>query len=118
MDGVVIILLSMGMGLVTVEMFGKAWLGFLGLLAPLILRLKGIISTRRMAGRLHRSLARMLLCCGVLALAFFAYTRHLGLGYEEHHVMAYFVAAVVRLVVFMRSLPQEIDYLFRPGRPR
>lgn len=118
MDCLVILLLSIGMGLVSVEMFGKGWLGLLGMAAALILRLKGLIGPRRLTARLHEALVRVLLCFGLLILAFTVYVRHLGLGFEEQHMIAYFVAAAVRLAMFMRSLPAEVEALFDTGRDR
>ena len=116
METVVILLLAVAMGLVSVEMFGKAWLGFLGLAAAFTLRAQKLIDSRSMLTRLHESLLRLLLCGGALTLAFTVYIRHLGLGFSEAEMMAYFIAAVARLALFLRTLSRDIDALFEPDR--
>ncbi|BBD08055.1 hypothetical protein [Desulfovibrio ferrophilus] len=112
MESIVILLLAAGMGLVSVEMFGRTWLGFLGLIAAAFLKSNGSISSRTFAGRMHESLLQLLLCGGLLLLAFTVYVRLLGLGFSKPEMVFYLIAAVIRLTTFIRSLEQSIDDMF------
>jgi hypothetical protein len=112
MDGFVLWMFAAVVGVGTTDMFVRAWKGVLGLVACLALRLRGAISTPRCVARAHRHGAVALLCGATLLLIFQLYLRTYGLGTGQGEQIAYFLAAVGRLVVFFKHLGPDLDELF------
>lgn len=112
MDTAIIILLTIGMGIVSVEMFSKAWLGFLGIVAALLMYFAGGITQGNLLARFKEHGTIVVLCSSVLIMAFSVYSNYLGLGESQQEALAFFITVVVRLVMLVPTLPSEIDRLF------
>jgi hypothetical protein len=102
------------MGLVSVEMFTRAWLGFLRVVASLVLVGRKQITTRAMLGRLNEGVTQILLCALTLILCFHLYLQVYGLGSSQPEQVVYFLACVVRLGSFFMTAGERIEALFDP----
>lgn len=115
MHQAVLILFAALMGAASVELFGRAFKGLLGALAAWILFFRGEIDSQALAGRLSERLLAAAGCSAALALGFRIYLQHAGLGDSGLEQMAYFLACIWRMAVFMRSARTEIEAMFDPN---
>jgi hypothetical protein len=104
--------LAAAMGLVSVDLFARAWKGFLGAVAAVVLNRKGWIGRRAMLMRLHGHLALSLLCMLALLASFRVYLDSFDLGGSTAEQMVYLLACVARMAVFFKNLSSDLDALF------
>jgi hypothetical protein len=112
MDLLVILAIASLMGLISVDMFSRAWKGFLGLVASFILYFKGSICSKCLLVRLNYYFALCVMCSLTLTLCFHLYLARFRLGTTEAEQMLYFLAAMIRMVFFLRNVNLDIDLLF------
>ena len=109
-------ILSALLGVVTVLLFGRAWLAVLGVLAAIILYYKGTLSGRRCLARAHGQLLQAVLLGLILGGAFHIHLQILGLGESALEQVAYFLGCAPMLGLFFRDVSRSIDALFRTDK--
>ena len=108
-------LLALAMGVASVRLFARAWLGFLGVLATWVLAARGELAWSAVPARLHGHGARGLLCGLVLVLAFRLYMAELGLGTSQQEQLFYFLGCTGCMVPLAVRLPRMVEDLFACG---
>ncbi|NJB68354.1 hypothetical protein GGQ74_002027 [Desulfobaculum xiamenense] len=108
--------LAIVMGFVSVDLFSRAWMGLMSLVASAVLAHRDELAGRELRSRLHTALAVMLLNAGLLAVLFHFYSRVHGLGTTTLECLLYLIAASVRMLVFLRGVSRRIDEMLTPGR--
>ncbi|WP_027182861.1 hypothetical protein [Desulfovibrio inopinatus] len=112
MDTTMQLLFALVMGVLSVELFSRAWLGFLGILADMVLFFRKKRQSQAVMSRLGMHLGIALLCSLSLILCFHLYLVRYGLGKTESEQLFYFLASVVRLTIFIKDIGRHIDALF------
>ena len=102
------------MGVISVDLFSRAWKGFLGIIADVILFARRDISRRSFFSRLSTHLGITLVCSLGLLLCFHVYLNQHGLGKTEAEQLFYFLASVIRLAIFLKHVGKDMDALLAP----
>lgn len=117
MNGQSSILSAILMGIVSVDLFCRAWMGLMTLIATAVLRHRDEIARQEALARAHRGVLSLLFCGGLLAVVFHLYSNVYGLGTSPGECLAYLLAATVRMVVFLKDVSHRVDRMLRPGGP-
>lgn len=112
MDPFLTLVVASLMGFASVDLFSRAWRGFLGLIASLILFFRKSIGLKCLFIRLHYYFALSMMCSLTLLLCFHIYLVRFRLGVTQAEQFIYFLAAMIRMIFFVRNINRDIDLLF------
>ena len=111
MDPLFILIIASLMGFISVELFSRAWLGTLGIAATLILYFRDSFNLKCLFFRLQYHFGISLMCSLILLLCFRIYLVRFSMGVNQSEQIIYFLAAMVRMVFFVRNINKDIDSL-------
>ena len=100
-------------GIISADMFVRAWHNFLECAACVVLLVQKKISFQVFIYRLMKSIPFTILFSLLLILCFKVYFM-LGYGREELEQLGYFIGAVPRTGFYLVSAGRMIDALFKP----
>ena len=112
MDPFLKMVIASALGIVSVDLFSRAYRGFLGLVASFILFYRKSIDSRCLFIRIHYYFALSTMCLLTLLLCFRIYLVRYQLGGTQQEQVIYFLAAMVRMYFFVRNINRDIDLLF------
>ncbi len=100
------------MGILSVELFSRAWLGFLGVIAEIVLYCRKKRDGQTVLSRLGTYCGIALLCSLLLIFFFHLYLVRFGLGKTEVEQMFYFLSSCLGFVFILKDIGNRIDALF------
>ncbi len=114
MNSVFLFIAAVLAGIVSADMFVRAWNGFLECAACVVLLVQKKIPSQVFFSRLGRSIPLTILCFLLLILCFKVYFSVLGYGRAELEQLGYFLGAVPRTGFYLVSAGRMIDAMFKP----
>lgn len=105
------IVIALAMGIVTVDLFSRAWMGLMGIIAALVLNFRGELSRGQFIRRINLRLVNLLFCGGLLVVLFHLYSSVYALGTSQGESLAYLISAGTRLIFFLTDISKQIDDL-------